>query len=415
MKYVLILILALQVMLHAAEPAFQNAQGHDWPCWRGPERNGISRETEWTWNWPSNGPAVLWKNSVGKGFASFAVAGNRVYTLGNDGERDTIYCLAADTGTVLWRHTYLCELQPLAYEGGPGATPAVDGQRVFTLSKGGDLFCLDVDIGHVVWSNKFAPWPHLEGDWRNTWRYPGSPLVLGERLFLSLGQAGTAFDKSNGTILWQSPAGHPGYSSPVPFKAGTSDALAFFSGRAVIGVERSSGQELWRTPWKTLWDLNAADPIIHGDKMFVSSGNGVGCALFDLTANPPRELWRNKNLKSTINSAVLWEGQLYGFNDKTHLVCLSWTTGEECWNTRDVRNGSLILAAGKLILLSETGRLVVAEPSAKSYQPLATAQVLEGRCWTTPVLSHGRLFVRNATGQVICLDLRMPHEPKDKS
>jgi outer membrane protein assembly factor BamB len=382
-------------------------EGYDWPCWRGPERNGVSRERAWAWSWGSNGPAVLWRTSVGTGFSSFAVAKGWVYTLGNTDDMDTVYCLAADTGAIRWRHTYPCESQPLSYEGGPSATPAVDGQRVFTFSKGGDLFCLDAENGKVVWSKKFAPWSYQDGDWRNTWRYAGSPLVLGDRLFLSLGQAGTAFNKRDGAVDWESPAGHPGYSSPVPFGTGPGEALAFFSGSAVMGVERTSGRQAWRIPWKTLWDLNAADPIIHEGRMFVSSGNGVGCALFDISADPPRELWRNRNLKSTINSAVLWQGHLYGFND-TDLSCLSWETGEEQWSTRDLRKGSLIVAADKLILLSETGKLVVAEASSKGYQPLTQAQILEGRCWTTPVLSHGRLLARNAVGQVVCLDFRGP-------
>jgi outer membrane protein assembly factor BamB len=379
--------------------------GFDWPCWRGAERDGIARETDWTWQWNAEGPAVLWRASVGKGFSSFAVANSRVYTLGNEEGTDTVYCLAADTGAVLWRHSYPCELQPLSYEGGPGATPAVDGRHVFTFSKGGDLFCLEATDGRVVWSKKFEPWPYQEGDWRNTWRYAGSPLVVKERLLLSLGQAGAAFAKADGTVLWQSPAGHPGYSSPVPFRAGADAAVAFFSGRAVVGVEQASGRRLWSLPWKTLWDLNAADPIIANGRLFVSSGNGTGCALYDLSVDPPRELWRNRNLKCTMNSAVLWQGHLYGFND-THLACVSWETGEELWSTRAVRNGSLLVAAGKLILLSETGRLVVAEASPAEYRPLAQADVLEGRCWTTPVLSHGRLLVRNAIGQVVCLDVR---------
>ena len=379
----------------------------DWPCWRGPERNGISRERAWTWPWGANGPVVLWRASVGNGFSSFAVANGRAYTLGNSNETDTVYCLGADTGAILWQHSYPCEQQPLAYEGGPSATPAVDAQHVFTFSKGGDMLCLEAGNGKVVWSRKFDPWPYQPGDWRNTWRYASSPLVVGDRLFLNLGQAGTAFNKNDGTVVWQSPAAHPGYSSPVPFQSGAGDALAIFSGRAVFGVERAFGRELWKIPWKTLWDLNAADPIIHEDKIFVSSGNGVGCALFDISVAPPRELWRNKNLKSTLNSAVLWQGYLYGFND-THLSCLSWQTGQEQWSTRDVRKGSLILAAGQLILLSETGTLVVAEASPKGYQPLAQAKILDGRCWTTPVLAHGRLLARNASGQVVCLDFRKP-------
>jgi outer membrane protein assembly factor BamB len=281
----------------------------------------------------------------------------------------------------------------------------VDDGRVYTFSKEGHLFCLDTRDGKVVWARQFELWPFQEGDWRNTWRYSGSPLVMGQRLFLSVGRAGLALDKRNGAVLWQSAAGHPGYSSPVPFRTAGVDAIAFFSGRAICGVEASSGRALWEIPWKTLWDLNAADPIILGSRLFVSSGNGVGCALFELSTDPPREVWRNKNLKTLMNSAVLWQGNLYGFND-THLSCISWESGEEHWSTRDVRKGSLLVAGNKLILLGETGNLVVAEPTPARYQPLATAQILEGRCWTSPVLSGGRLLARNAAGHVVCLDLR---------
>ena len=395
-------VLFLQ-LLEAA--AVESVATLDWPCWRGPDRNGISRETGGSWHWGTNGPKVLWRANVGRGFSSFAVAQSRVYTVGNTTNTDTVFCFDAGSGSVLWRHSYPCDAQPLAYEGGPGATPAVAGGRVFTFSKSGDLFCLDAVSGKVVWSKQYALWPHVKGDWANTWRYAGSPLVMGESLLLAVGQAGLALNKDDGAVIWESPAGHPGYSSPVPFLTPTGPALAFFSGHQVFGVEARTGRQLWSVPWHTLWDLNAADPVIHEGKMFISSGNGVGCALFDLTVTPPRELWRNKNLKNTMNSSVLWQGLLFGFND-THLSCVAWATGEEKWSTRELRKGSMVVADGKLLLLSETGKLVVAEPSGEAYQPLAEAQVLDGRCWTTPVLSGGRIYVRNAAGEVVCLDVR---------
>jgi outer membrane protein assembly factor BamB len=174
----------------------------------------------------------------------------------------------------------------------------------------------------------------------------------------------------------------------------------------VYGTDASTGRQLWAIPWKTLWDLNAADPIISDGKLFVSSGNGVGSALFDLAEDPPRQLWRNKNLMNTMNSSVLWNGFLFGFND-SRLMCVSWETGEERWMTRELRKGSLILVDAKLLLLSETGKLVVAEPSPREFRPLAHAQILTGRCWTTPVLSGGLIFARNADGSVVCLDVRL--------
>ena len=378
--------------------------GADWPCWRGPTHDGVSTETGWSWKWGTNGPPTLWRAQVGTGFSSFAVAGDRVFTLGNTNKTDTVFCFEAATGKVLWRHSYPCDPQPLAYEGGPSATPAVDGATVYTFSKEGDLFCLNKESGKVRWSRKFELWPQQPGDWPNTWRYAGSPLVLFGKLILSVGQSGRALRPEDGMSLWESPTGHPGYSSPVPIPSTNRDQLVFFSGHALYGAEAGAGRQVWKVPWKTLWDLNAADPVIYESRMFVSSGNGVGCALFDLASNPPQEVWRNKNLKTLINSSVLWQGLLFGFND-THLSCISWENGEEKWTTRELRKGSIILAGGKLLLLSETGKLVVAEPTDRGYEPLAQAQILQGRCWTTPVLSGGRIFARNAEGEVVCLDV----------
>ena len=121
--------------------------------------------------------------------------------------------------------------------------------------------------------------------------------------------------------------------------------------------------------------------------------------------DPPAEIWRNRNIKNMMNSSILWQGNVFGFNN-THLACISWDTGKLNWTTRDLRKGSLILANGKLILLCETGKLVVADATNQHYKPLAQAQVLDGRCWTTPVLAKGCIYVRNATGQVVSLNLR---------
>jgi len=397
--FILVSVLLSQQALVAAE------SGADWPCWRGPERSGVSRETGWTCQWDTNSLPIRWRASVGKGFSSCAVSGGRVYTMGNTDGIDTVFSFDAVTGKMLWRFSYACELQPLSYEGGPGSTPAVDEGRLYTFSKDGHLFCLEAQSGRVVWKKKFERWPLLEGDWKNNWRYAGSPLIVGDRLFVSLGQAGTAFNKKDGTELWQSPAGHPGYSSPVPFLSDGKQSLAFFSGHAVIGVEADTGKRLWEIPWQTEWDFNAADPVIHDGKLFVSSGNNAGCALYDLMENPPRELWRNKNLKTPMNSSVLWKGNLYGFND-ANLSCVAWATGEKKWSEPSIRRGSLIVADNKLLLLSEKGELVVAEATAEAYRPLAQAQILTGRCWTTPVLSHGLIYARNAAGDIVCLDAR---------
>lgn len=381
-------------------PAF----GADWPCFRGPERTGLSAEEGLVWPAGTNAPPVLWRASVGKGFSSFAVSGRWAVTMGSAEGRDTVFCFDAAKGTVLWTHSYACDPQPLSYEGGPGSTPAIADGRVYTFSKSGDLFCLDAQSGSVVWQKKFELWPWREGDWKNTWRYAGSPLVAGDRLYMSLGQAGAALSAKDGSFVWQSEAGHPGYSSPVPFRTAGGQALAFFSGRAVVGVAAETGRPLWKVPWRTEWDMNAADPVVRDGRLFVSAGNNAGCALYDVTVDPPRELWRNKNLATPMNGAVLWQGHLYGFGD-SDLCCVAWASGELKWSERSLRRGSLVVAGGRLVALSENGTLVVAPASPDGFKPVAQVRVLTGRCWTSPAVANGRLYLRNAQGEAVCFGL----------
>lgn len=379
----------------------------DWPCWRGPTHDGTSPETGLNWSWEATGPRVLWRASVGTGFSSFAVAAGKAYTLGNAADTDTVYCLDAATGRELWRHAYPCALDPLSYEGGPSATPAVDGGHVFTLSKSGHAFCLEAGTGQVVWSRTFAAPPRTKDDYRVWWGYAGSPLVLPDRLILAVGGAGTALDKATGATLWESPAARPGYSSPVPFTQGDQPCIAFAAGHDVVAARTGDGQVLWRLPWRTTWDQNAPDVLLADGRLLVSSGHGVGCALFDIASGKPTELWRNQNLRNELGSSVYRQGQVYGY-DFRQLRCLDWQTGAVVWAAPESRLGTVLLADGKVIALEETGRLVVVAATASGYTPVAQAQVLGGRCWSLPALAQGHLYLRNAAGEAVCLDLAGP-------
>lgn len=374
----------------------------DWPCWRGPHRNGTSSESLVPPSDQATGYKVLWKATVGKGFSSFAVADGRAFTMGNVDDTDTVFCFDAGTGKVLWKHSYPCPLRPLAYEGGPSATPAVEGCRVYTLSKSGHLFCLDATTGLVVWSKKFDPAPRGEGDYQLDWGYAASPLVMGEKLILSVGRAGMAIDKANGKVIWDNGPGRPGYSSPVPFVQNGRSCLAVLAARGVVAVEVSFGKVLWTIPWRTKEDQNSPDVLISDGKLFVSTGHGVGCALFDI-ASEPKEIWRNKNMRSEMSSPVFWKGCVYGF-DGNRLACIDWATGERRWSEPRLGPGTLLLAKGRLIVLGERGNLAVAEATSEAYRPLGKPQpVLSDRCWTAPAYSSGRIFFRSAAGDVVCL------------
>jgi len=222
-----------------------------------------------------------------------------------------------------------------------------------------------------------------------------------------VGTAGTALDNLTGQTLWESGSGRPGYSSPVPFTQGQQACFALASGHEVVAADTQTGQVLWRLPWRTTWDQDAADVIVAGGRLLVSSGHGVGGALFDVTSVPPAQLWRNTDLRNELGSSVLWQGHVYGY-DFRQLRCLDWETGRMVWAAPESSLGTVMIADGKVIALEQTGRLLAFEATAAACKPVAQAQILGGRCWSAPALAAGRLFVRNATGDVVCLDLRRP-------
>jgi outer membrane protein assembly factor BamB len=385
----------------------QRAVAEDWFRWRGPDLNGISRETGWLAKWPDEGPNRLWKASVGTGFSSVSVSSGHLYTMGNDGQKtDTVYCFDAASGAPVWKHSYRCLLDPKFFEGGPTATPTVDGNRVYTMSRKGDLFCLNATDGKVIWSK------NVHGDFGYDipmWGFAGSPLVQGDLLTLNVGTAGTGLDKKTGKVIWHSDTGAPGYATAFPFKASSGPAVAIFGSEALNVVKPDDGELLWSYPWKTLYNVNAADPVTSDGKMLVSSGYDHGSALLDISGDKPKVLWENKEFRNQLNASVLWHGFLYGVDDIAKdtyaLKCVNWNTGEIMWAEPKFGNGSLIIADGKIIGLSEKGEIMVAEASPMEFKPISRAQVLGGKCWTTPVLSNGRIYCRNAKGDLVCLDV----------
>ena len=199
----------------------------DWPQWRGPDRNGIAAEAV-SAAWPDQGPKVIWRASVGTGFSSCAVCQGRLYTLGNAGNQDTVWCFDAVTGKEIWKYSYAAALSPQWYEGGPGATPTVDSNRVFTISKWGDVFCLDAAKGSVLWQRDLR----RDGVKPNRWGFAGSPLVWGGLVILNAGTAGIALDRSTGRIVWSNGTNAAGYASPTRFAAGGKEVRFDLRGQA---------------------------------------------------------------------------------------------------------------------------------------------------------------------------------------
>jgi outer membrane protein assembly factor BamB len=395
---VCLLASAWQALCNDQDPPVRS----DWPQWRGPNRNGISAEKGCFTQWPEGGPKRLWHASVGVGFSSVAVSGGRVYTMGNSEDVDTVYCLDAGSGAVVWKYPYPCKAR--GANPGPRATPTVDGDVVYTFGGEGHVHCLDAASGKLIWRRNVQK--SLKNDVLK-WGMSSSPLVEGRLLLLSAGTCGVALEKATGRIVWHVESDMPSYASPVVFGSKGRRCALFMAGGEIVCTRSRDGAALWRHPWRPKFPNNCADPIVSGDKVFVSSSYGQGCALLRIGRDRPTVLWQNERMANHFSTCVLWQGHLYGFDgDVRHgvfLKCLSFETGDPKW--AEPINGSLILADGKLIILTTEGELAIAEASPAAYRELARAQVLKGKCWTGPVLAGGRIYCRSWQGDLVCLDV----------
>ncbi len=325
--------------------------------------------------------------------------------MGNLNNEDTVWCFDAGTGRKLWQHTYPAKLDPQWYEGGPGATPTVASNRVFTISKWGDVCCLDAVKGTVLWQRDLR----RDGVKPNRWGFAGSPLVWGDLVILNAGTAGIALDRDTGHVAWSNGLEAAGYASPTRFVAGNREAVLIFAAKYLFALDPRSGRELWREFWETDWDTNNTDPLVRGQTIFISSFSR-GCGLLSVVNGQPSVIYTNTVLHNHLSPGIAVGDYLYAFNGEakmeTDFRCLHLPSGELKWARPDPGFGSLILAGGKLLILSEKGELLLAEPSPADFKPLARAPVLGGRCWTPPALADGRLYVRNARGELRCLALR---------
>ena len=378
------------------------AAGDDWPNFRGPNHDGISAETGFTTAWTTAIPLV-WEREIGDAFSSFACVGDKVYTCGAEDGQQVIFCLNADNGEVVWKLPF--EKRYRDPQGGDGtrATPTVSEGRVYILGGHGRLLCLSADKGKIIWEKKFKHKPQ--------WGYSGSVLIEGNMAVVSPGDnhgSLIAYDKKTGKEIWKSGDDPPGYATPYPFTFNGKRYIVGFMAKSAVIVEAGTGRQVWRTKWKTAYDINAADPIYHDGHLFLSSGYQTGSALFKLAVAgdklTAKEVWRGKTLMNKFQTPILHDGKLYG-SDQKALSCVDFLTGEQMWRKNRVKHGTLILADGHLLLLTERGELQIAPADPSAFEPVTTAEILSGRCWTVSVLHDGRLYARNLK-RVVCFDLK---------
>ncbi len=382
-------------------------QSAGWPQWLGPARNGISSETGLFGHELSFEES--WRVPAGKGFSGLSIVGNRIYTMYIHSEKEYAICLDARNGEVLWRTRTDDNFVERQGGDGPRATPTVDDGMVYVFSAQGKLHALDSQTGSQQWSHDLVS---KFGGKRPRWGFCASPLVAGDLVLIEAGGTGghslIAFDKASGEVAWTTGSDKPGYSSPITATIGQTRQAVFFTGYGLISVAPQQGRVLWRHPWPTSHNVNAATPIfIPPNRFFISSGYGTGGTVVEVSPTDGgygvKEIWRNKEMKNHFATSIYYQGHLYGF-DGSILKCLDAATGAEKWKTRGYGKGTLIAADGHLVVLGEQGNLGVAEATPGGFVEKANAQVFHSKCWTAPALADGRLYLRDES-EIVCINL----------
>jgi outer membrane protein assembly factor BamB len=426
----------------------------DWPQFRGPNRDGVSRETGWLTQWPPTGLKVLWKQPVGRGYSNVAVAKGRVFTIGllpkDESKKnvleETVTCLEEATGKVLWRFSYP-GFQDKSFPGSR-STPTADGNVLYVYGQHGGLYCLECESGKVIWQKLMGK---DLGAQNVTYGYAASPLLVGDMVVVparilenmapkdstvkpSSNALLLAFDKGTGEEIWRMyhESYHLGggyYACPTACVMNGKPVLVYHTGNACLGLEPTTGKTLWKHAFSDAdllvkqgrHGITAQEPAVLGNRIVCcvhpDNSNGLGVCL-EVEGDQVKEVWRDKLLDNYSCNYIVWKGHVFGIqhNDTTSrigpLYCFDIATGKKKWEQREA-GGSFTMIDGKF--LTFTGEeLVLIEASTEKYLEIARSQKLFAPSELTfrysdriaPVLANGRVYCRSQNGILICLDVR---------
>jgi outer membrane protein assembly factor BamB len=377
----------------------------DWPMWRGPERDGICRESGLAKEWPESGPRLAWKaTGLGAGYSGVTVVGNRVYTAGETGAVSSVICLDAGTGKQLWASKLGKAGSPGGFAG-PRATPTIDRELLFAVDPAGEFVCYDKSSGKELWRKSYT------GDFGGTephWGYSESPLVDGDRVLGTPGGpkgAVVALNKKTGAVRWQSRdfKDLPHYSCLVPAVIGGVKQYVQLTAEHVVGLAVDDGAVLWETARKGATAV-IPTPIIADDCVYVTSGYGIGCNLFRITKADGKfkaeQVYANKVMVNHHGGVVKVGEYLYGYSDGKGWTCQDFKTGEAKWQEKKLGKGAILAAGDRLVLRQEdkAGTMVLIEASPEGWkehgrfdQPDRSSK----NSWPHPVIANGKLYIRD--------------------
>jgi outer membrane protein assembly factor BamB len=387
---VTLVVLTLSAATTAQSPA-------NWPQWRGPNRDGISKETGLLKQWPAEGPRLVWKaTGAGRGYSSLALANGKLFTMGLRGDREFVIAFDTASGKEVWATPHGGAYRDSRGDG-PRGTPTVDGNNLYALGANGDLSCLDAKTGRIVWAVNLL---QKFGGQNIGWGISESPLVLDEKLLVNAGGPGAsivALNKKDGSLIWKSQSDKAGYSSGMPVQVGNTTQVVFFTQERALGLDPKDGKLLWEYTRPANNVANVATPVVRGNRVFISSDYGTGAGLVEIKADgKAQEVYFTREMRNHHSSSILIGDYLYGFSSGI-LTAMRFDTGEVAWKDRSVGKGSLVYADGNLYAFSENGVVGLIEATPTAYHERGRFRIQQDSLptWTHPIVAGGRLYLRD--------------------
>lgn len=371
----------------------------EWPQWRGPRRDGKSRETGLMRTWPAGGPREVWAvNGLGDGYSSVVVVGGKIYTTGVIDGVGYLFAIS-ESGKLLGKAAYGRDVAKGGYRGAR-STPTVAGGRIYVMSGYGVVTCFDQGRGKKLWQvDTFRTF----GGRQISWQISESLLVDAGRVICTPGGSRAllaALNPQNGATIWRCTGldCRSAYCSPLAVNHGGRRMILTMVEKGAVGVDAESGKLLWFHPHKNKYAVHAATPVYHKGRVFITSGYGYGSELLELSPNGTRVSvkWTSKALDNHHGGVVFVDGCVYGTNNR-ELVCLDFDTGKVKWRDRAVGKGSLTYADGMLYMYGERGMVGLVDPKREGSKLVSSFRITKGsnQHWAHPVVSGGRLYIRH--------------------
>ena len=386
----------------------------DWPRFLGPNDNDIVKP-ESGFNPDLKQWEKAWEIKIGQGYSALAVAGDKAYTLGHDGkETETIYCLDANTGKEIWKHSYKGLLINKLHIGGPNATTTIEGDVLYSISKDGQVFCLNRNDGKVLWAQNIHK---AYGIKQPNFGYAGSPVIYEDWVLLTCGKA-CALEKKTGKIVWisevvdkEESSYHPGHATPVVFEKGSKKYILLQLGTGIEVLNLKDGKRVVRHNLKADYNMTAVTPTVfdNGSKILISWNKYSEMIQFDGSALSKG--WKNKEYEQTMQNYVKYGDVIYGVTGnnsgkRTKFVAFEAATGKNYWQKKGFKWAQVIGIGDTLLCMDIKGDLVTVKADKSKFEEISRITILDSICWTKATYANNKIYVRNDKGRVICLKIK---------